>query len=110
MHSEGLVVLEKSPGVGASVGADWFVDFSIDSGSCPGLHLACWNHFSEVIKDSLTVVAGLHRPRRSPSPSVQRSSNSPSQRSGWCLGLDEMDKSSKAVVLVASQGATPVMD
>ena len=53
---------------------------------------------------------GLCRPRRWPSPSVQRSSNSPGGRSSSCLGLDEMDGSSKTVVLVVSQGVAPGTD
>jgi len=32
------------------------------------------------------------------------------EQSGWCLGLDEMDGSSKTVVLVVSQGVAPGTD
>ncbi|KAG0520167.1 hypothetical protein BDA96_08G050000 [Sorghum bicolor] len=111
MRSEGVVVvLKKSPGVGASVSADdWFDDLSCKPCSPPGPSLGLLGSLlgsDQALFDG----GGLCRPRRSPSPSVQRLSNSPGGRSSSCLGLDEMDGSSKTVVLVVSQGVAPGMD
>ncbi|XP_066359193.1 uncharacterized protein [Miscanthus floridulus] len=109
MRSEGLVVLEKSPGVGASVSADWFDDTSCKPCSPPGPSLGLLGSLLGS-DQGLFDGGGLCRPRRWPSPSVQRSSNSPGGRSSSCLGLDEMDGSSKTVVLVVSQGVAPGTD